>query len=372
MGVANDQESFYQRWGDTHVFFLPFIAPLLNIVGSVWQGNYCFATAAFTLILLPVVDTVELTLRKLFGLRMNKHYPSKPLFGHDGELTPQMLLLWVYVPLYFYSLLACAQVYGDLTGWEKFGMSLSLSAANSYMMVTAHELCHKRNKISQALGLLGTAIIANPDFVYDHGSFHHAHAATPKDPQTAPLGMALYTYTARIFVRVYSNAGNKLLNKLSSGKVDRLVIWFALVIFSVLLCFQFGGLGGLSLFWWHYSLGYFFLSSLSYAQHYGMLRKQLPNGEYEPMNLYNTSWDSDFWFSNVCFWASNHHAAHHIYPRKLHSQHDFESDTPKWPHGTVLMIYMTFCPPAWFWCMDKRVLAHRELLAKVATKDGAE
>jgi len=285
----------------------------------------------------------------------------------ENELTPHILLTWMFVPLYCYSLFLCVQTYGSLTSWEKFGLNLSLGGANNVIMVITHELGHKRNKICQVLGLIGAAILVNPDFVYDHASFHHAHAATPKDTQTAPFGMSYYFYTLRIFRNVYPRAGEKLLNRLYSRKVDKLVIWFVIVIFECLLCFQLGGRDGLFFFLSHSLIGFAFLTGVSYIQHYGMLRKKLSNGDYEPIDFFNTAWDSDFWLSNVIFWNANHHAEHHVYPRKLYNQYSF-IDTPKLPMGSVSMIFMAFCPPLWFCCMNKRVLAHQELLEK-KTKD---
>jgi len=182
--------------------------------------------------------------------------------------------------------------------------------------------------------------------------------------------MSYYVHTLRIFHNVYSRAGKKLLNRLSSRKVDKLVMWFVIVIFECLLCFRLGGLGGLFFFLCHFLIGFVFMTGVSYIQHYGMLRKKLPNGEYEPMDFYNTAWDSDFWLSNVIFWAANHHAEHHVYPRMPYNQYSF-IDTPKLPMGSTSMICMAFCPPLWFWCMNKRVLAHQELLEK-RRKEGVE
>jgi len=220
--------SLYRILGTTLVYFIPFLVPLLLNVGSTWRGDYCFAAATFMLVVVPGVDTLEFISRRLFKIGWSRHirtYAPKPLLPQENELKPHLLLLALFLPLYYYSLLSCARVYGNLTSREKFGMILSVGASCTVAMAAGHELGHKRSKICQVLGLIGTVIIGNPHFVYDHASVHHAYAGTPRDVITAPLGMNFYSYQLQVFLRTYPRAGIKLLSSLSYGKVDNLVMY---------------------------------------------------------------------------------------------------------------------------------------------------
>jgi len=347
---------------------MPLIVPILNILGCMWRGYYCYLAASFMLVLIPVVDAVEVVLRNLFAIEPARNKtPYKPIFGKEDELTPYVLMLWFFVPSYIFVMLYSASVYGDLSGWEIFGLVNSVAVTGTFTMTAVHELGHKRNKICQILGAIGAGVLVNPDFVYEHYSFHHAQAATPNDPQSSYMGNTIYPYIVKTISTIYYRGFKKLLNKFASGTVDRLAGWLVLVISSTTLCYMLGGFFALSLYVIHTLLTFTYVTSLNYVQHYGMLRKMLPNGEYEPINLYNTAWDIDFWMTNICFWEAGRHAEHHAYPRKLYYNYG-GVDAPRLPRGLMSMIYIAMIPPLWFWYMDSRVIAHHKEIEKLSSR----
>jgi len=186
MGMLKDAQVVYD--GDILIYLSGFVAPILNIIGCMWGGYYCYGTAALFLVVMPVGNTIEFILRKFIGLQKDQTDPGLSVKQHNPR-PPHLVLLWLFFPVYAFALLYSAKVFGSLpTTWEKFALLNSTGTTGLFGLAVIHELAHKREKISQALSVVGAGMNINPNFVFDHFSVHHAQAATHKDPQTALLG----------------------------------------------------------------------------------------------------------------------------------------------------------------------------------------
>jgi alkane 1-monooxygenase len=102
--------------------------------------------------------------------------------------------------------------------------------------------------------------------------------------------------------------------------------------------------------------GAFQLTSANYIEHYGLLRKKLPNGRYE-MTQPHHSWNSNHIVSNLVVFQLQRHSDHHAHPtRSYQSLRDFP-DLPRLPSGYFGMFLLAYVPPLWFAVMDKRLVA---------------
>jgi alkane 1-monooxygenase len=97
--------------------------------------------------------------------------------------------------------------------------------------------------------------------------------------------------------------------------------------------------------------GAFQLSSANYIEHYGLLRRQLPNGRYEPCQPHH-SWNSNHLASNLVVFQLQRHSDHHANPtRSYQSLRDFP-DLPTLPSGYFGMFLVAYVPPLWYAVMD--------------------
>lgn len=53
-----------------------------------------------------------------------------------------------------------------------------------------------------------------------------------------------------------------------------------------------------------------YLEAINYIEHYGLSRKQLPNGEYEKVTILH-SWNSPHRFTNYLLFKLQRHSDHH-------------------------------------------------------------
>lgn len=96
-----------------------------------------------------------------------------------------------------------------------------------------------------------------------------------------------------------------------------------------------------------YSLVAFFaiiyLEAINYIEHYGLLRKQLPNGEYEKVTILH-SWNAPHRFTNYLLFKLQRHSDHHENSSKPYQTLVSMDESPFLPHGYNLMILMSFFP----------------------------
>jgi alkane 1-monooxygenase len=99
----------------------------------------------------------------------------------------------------------------------------------------------------------------------------------------------------------------------------------------------------------------FQLTLANYVEHYGLLRRRLPNGRWEPCQPRH-SWNSNHVFSNWALFHLQRHSDHHAHPlRRYQSLRNFP-DLPRLPSGYAGMFPIAMVPPLWFRLMDRRLL----------------
>merc|ERR1712232_546806 len=90
---------------------------------------------------------------------------------------------------------------------------------------------------------------------------------------------------------------------------------------------------------------------VNYIEHYGLARKKLEDGNYEPVNPTH-SWNSAHWFSNTLLFKLQRHSDHHTFPqRPFQLLRNFE-ESPQLPTGYLGMLALACFPPVFFKIMD--------------------
>jgi alkane 1-monooxygenase len=127
------------------------------------------------------------------------------------------------------------------------------------------------------------------------------------------------------------------------------------------LALALGGLGGLGLFVLQAGIAVWQLELVNYVEHYGLSRRLLENGRYEPVRPHH-SWNADHRASNWMLINLQRHSDHHYKPGRRYPvlQTYAETEAPQLPFGYPVMTILAMVPPAFHRVMDPRVRAWRQ------------
>ena len=137
-------------------------------------------------------------------------------------------------------------------------------------------------------------------FFVQHLKSHHKHVATEADPSTSRLGESLYQFFWRAIPKGYFEVWDIEAERLKSAGYtkpweqifyNRLFLFNAgHAVYMVVIFFVFGPLA--TVFHLVYSfMVTLMLETINYIEHYGLLRKKLPGGVYEPVKITH-SWNA--------------------------------------------------------------------------------
>ena len=108
--------------------------------------------------------------------------------------------------------------------------------------------------------------------------------------------------------------------------------------------------------------GFLLLESVNYIEHYGLLRKQLASGRYEPVTPLH-SWNSDHEVGRIVLYELTRHADHHFKSTRPYQTLRYLDESPELPTGYPASILMSLVPPLWFAVMNPRVERFNATLA---------
>ena len=121
-----------------------------------------------------------------------------------------------------------------------------------------------------------------------------------------------------------------------------------------------GGLTGVLLFLVQAGTAIWQLEVVNYVEHYGLTRKHLGEGKYEPVQPRH-SWNAAHKASNWLLINLQRHSDHHYKPDRrfpLLQNYD-ETEAPQLPYGYPVMTVAAMIPPLWRRVMNPRVRAWR-------------
>jgi len=122
-----------------------------------------------------------------------------------------------------------------------------------------------------------------------------------------------------------------------------------------LLAAYFAGMTGLIVFICQGLAAISLLEVINYIEHYGLRRKLIREGRYEPPAIRH-SWNADSWLSNIILIQLQRHPDHHVHPRRPFTQLQSIQEAPQLPFGYAVLSLVVFFPPLW------RKLIHPRLL----------
>ncbi len=241
-------------------------------------------------------------------------------------------------------------------------MVLICGGVGGFCINLGHEMGHKNTTLERRLTQLILAPTFYGHFTVEHNRGHHRDVATPADPASARMGESIYRFALRelpgAFTRAWALEKHRLANRgLGTWSTQNLILQPALI--TLLLW------GGLMIWLGWQILAFllvasvwanFQLTSANYVEHYGLLRKEVSPGKFEPCQPHH-SWNSNHVFSNWILFHLQRHSDHHAHPlRRYQSLRHFDN-LPTLPNGYFGMFLVAYIPPLWFYVMDERLLA---------------
>lgn len=300
------------------------------------------------------------------GRNMANADPETP----DAALFRFRLLTWIWFPI------EAALVFGAI--WylthvaafsraEKLAVMFGIGVTTGTVgIVYAHELFHKTSRMEQTLGDLLLAMVLYSHFRTEHMLVHHPWVGTPRDTVTARYNEGFLRFFPRVLVQGPGSAWRAegaLLARAGRGAFDRRNPFWrygALQLAALALAFALGGWTGVGLFAFQALVAVWQLELTNYVEHYGLTRRHLGQGRYEPVGPQH-SWDSTHRVSNLLLINLQRHADHHLHPMRrfpLLQAYD-AARVPQLPTGYPPMTALAMVPPLWRRLMNPRVRAWR-------------
>jgi alkane 1-monooxygenase len=249
----------------------------------------------------------------------------------------------------------------SLSWFSLLGVILSVGMISGLGINVGHELGHKDSRIERFLAKSLLALVGYGHFYIEHNKGHHRDVATPEDPASARYGESIYQFACReipgALRRAWMTEAARLArhgkgawnwrNELLQPLAFTVVLYAALIaVFGpIIIPFL---IAQAAVGWWQ-------LTSANYIEHYGLLRRKLPNGRYERCRPEH-SWNSNHLISNLALLHLQRHSDHHAHPmRRYQSLRNFDG-LPQLPAGYPAMYMIALVPALWRRVMDQRLL----------------
>lgn len=231
----------------------------------------------------------------------------------------------------------------------------------------AHELMHRRNAWDTWRADILLGCVAYGPFRTEHLLGHHIFVATPKDPVTARYNEGFWTFFPRAVRGTFASAWEIETRRLTRQNrpwwhgSNPFYRYAGLGLLAMALSLTLGGFEGLGL-WAIAAFGSILsLELTNYIEHYGLERRKLPNGKYEPTRPHH-SWNCDLKFSNWLLINLQRHSDHHFKPeRPFAVLQTYDPDTaPVLPYGYTRLGMIALWPRRWRKVMNPQVRAWRK------------
>ena len=240
-------------------------------------------------------------------------------------------------------------------------MVLICGTVGGFCINLGHELGHKNTALERWLAKIILAPSGYGHFFIEHNRGHHRDVATPADPASSRMGESIYRFVLREMPGAFRRACQletarlrqrglavwSLNNEIIQPALITLLLWSGLMIWlgPEILPFLL-----VAAFWANFQL-----TAANYVEHYGLLRREISPGRYEPCQPHH-SWNSNHIFSNWALFHLQRHSDHHTHPlRRYQSLRHFDN-LPRLPNGYFGMFSIAYFPPLWRRVMDPRLL----------------
>lgn len=324
------------------------------------------AQGGWTILLIPAYGWL---LMPLLDLAVGRYRQNADTTTPDSELLRFRLLTWIWFPVSFplvFGTIWYLVNRADYGTVETLGIMFGIGVTTGTVgIVYAHELFHKAGR-ERHLGDLLMALVLYSHFRTEHLLVHHPWVGTPRDTVTARYNEGFLRFFPRVLWQGPQSAWRAEAALLARAGLPawhwRNPFWkyLTLELSFLALAYLLGGWTGVGLFAFQAIVAVWQLELTNYVEHYGLTRKYLGDGRYEPSRLHH-SWDSTHAVSNLLLLNLQRHADHHIHPMRRYPllQSYDAGEVPQLPTGYPPLTAMAMIPPIWRRVFNPRVRAWR-------------
>ncbi len=219
-----------------------------------------------------------------------------------------------------------------------FSGGLLMGAA---IIVPAHELVHhKKKRMDWIMGNLMMAFTLDSSFAIEHVQGHHKNVGLKSDPATAKRGQGPYSFFIRSSIQEHRDGWAIEMNRLKKkgdgflSIHNRMLKGYALNLIVLIFAFMLGGVGGLVIFIGIAIFAKFFLETVNYMEHYGLVR--VPGTPVAARH----SWNTNKRVSSIILYNLTRHSHHHEQGSLEFWKLRPHPDAPEMPYGYLTTLYM--------------------------------
>lgn len=342
-------------------YYIHLVLPIIAYKSVLYGGHYSFSMFYFIFGIVPLADYI-------LGVDVaNQTKAEQKVLHKEYKFKLFTLLIPVFVAGLVVSgawFVTSTEAGKALTTLEFVGFSLSVGFYTGAIgIVVGHELCHKAKWFERLLGRFLMCIACYGHFYVEHTLGHHKDVATDKDPATARYGEDFYSFLPRVVIGEFKSACRIELDRLKNKRLpwwqNEIPMYFAVSgIMALGLHVAFGRVA-LNFFLIQAFWAVILFESVNYLEHYGLERRQLPNGTHETVKPQH-SWDSPARLTNMVTIKLQRHADHHAHAGKRFQTLQAYDESPQLPSGYATMIVLAFFPPLWRYVMHPRLMRFRK------------
>lgn len=331
-------------------FSLPAVGYLSVYAGSFWSWGAVLFSYGF----IPLMEMVFPPNPNNLPVEAEPDRSKDRFF--DYLLYANVPILYGLLVFFFYTLET-----GSLSLIEKVGMTFSVGIILGASGINvAHELGHRKERHHQMMARLLLLPSLYMHFTDEHNKGHHKHVSTPLDPSSARKGEPLYAFWVRSVTGVYRHAWS-MARETCRKKGHPVFSWknnmIRFQVYQLLYLIAVGGVFGWGVV--PFALGaaiegFLSLETINYIEHYGLRRKQLPDGGYERVQPHH-SWNSDHEIGRIVLYELTRHSDHHYLASRKYQVLRHMDPSPQLPLGYPGSMLMALIPPVWFRVMDRRI-----------------
>jgi len=340
-------------------YLSPFFIFVLAIIGFKSHGLICWFVPIYIFFIIPILELIMKPVPENVGEEVENQIRNDKFYDW---------ILYAVVLLQYGSLYVFLSNIAERSGFDLMGQIISMGVlCGTFGINVGHELGHRKSGFDQFLAkvLLLTSLYTH--FFIEHNKGHHAHVATDQDPSSAILGQSIYSFWPQTVFGTYAKAWKINLDELKKKGLgflnpqnEMLFFTLAQVIFMVLIGYFFG-IYTLLYFLVSAIIGALLLETVNYIEHYGLLRKRNPNGNYERV-LPKHSWNSNHLLGRLMLFELSRHSDHHYLASRKYQVLRHHDDAPQMPTGYPGMIVLALFPPIWFRVMNRQLKKYESII----------
>lgn len=349
------------RWQSALPFWVSFLLVPLIWFTAVKGGWWVLLVPASTWYLFAILD-------RLAGLDLENADPDCP----DADLVWYRLLTILWVPVQFatlFGLIRYATHADHLSVPATIGLFFGVGVITGTIGINySHELMHQKGRMERRLGDILLAMVLYSHFRSEHLLVHHSYVATPRDPVTARYNENFHRFFPRVLKESLRSAFRAERARLArqgrpwTDSGNPFFLYWGLQALMIVLAWLAGGGPGVALFAFQALVAVWQLELVNYVEHYGLTRKYLGDGKYEPVRPQH-SWNAAHRATNWLLINLQRHSDHHCRPDRRFPllQNHTEAEAPQLPHGYPVMTICALVPRLWRRMMNPRVQRWRQM-----------